>query len=425
MQSLDNDRDLANKIVLQTGVHDALEGKQIDFSQDIDEFSNDPVVQELFDVLNDDNYFRGVGYLLSAKEAQSHLKAMLMKWNIDTFSLSSDLDNGFPIGIIGSGGTYRAGPVIHNLIGDIDGNGMKEIITTALAIGPLYAINYDGTLQNIFGNASGAAYPALGKLSPSSTGLDVVFGIFGGEINAYDGTGSIISGWPREADNYITSPPVTADVNNDGLDEIFINEEDGCLHAYKADGTLLPGWPYCVPINQLWSQSFNTPAIGDIDDDGELEIVAVNGGRVLYAVNVDGTLIDGFPQQFTGNVHGFAVIGDVDCDEEYEIVVGVFMDSTGNDEAILIYSASGNIKHKIPIRYHRVAYGTSPVLSDIDEDGCPEILYKTGGYLFVFKYQNNAFVTLDGTRELTADWQVDASGDYTVVIDKTEIFVKL
>jgi hypothetical protein len=48
---------------------------------------------------------------------------------------------------------------------------------------------------------------------------------------------------PRGGINYVATPPALADVDGDGLDEAFIEEEDWALHAYRANGTVLPAGP--------------------------------------------------------------------------------------------------------------------------------------------------------------------------------------
>jgi hypothetical protein len=57
----------------------------------------------------------------------------------------SDLEPGFPVKAINTGGTYQGGPVIHTLVGNIDSDLNLEIVVTGLATGPLYAWNSDGS----------------------------------------------------------------------------------------------------------------------------------------------------------------------------------------------------------------------------------------------------------------------------------------
>ena len=147
---------------------------------------------------------------------------------------------------VGSG-SYQGGPAIHTVVGDIDDDPAKEILVTGLAQGPLYAWNADGTAVPGWPavDVEGAAYPGLGELDLGAPGLEVFSGHYGADVDlvARRGSGSPLPGWPRSSANYVASPPSLADVDGDGLDEIFTEEEDWKLHAYRANGTTLSGWP--------------------------------------------------------------------------------------------------------------------------------------------------------------------------------------
>jgi len=226
-----------------------------------------------------------------------------------------DLEPGFPVQTYETAGSYHAGPAIHTLVGNIDGDPTLEILVTALAGGPLYAWNSDGSPQPGWPVAGpGASYPALGQLSTASPGFEVFSAYWGDELVAYNGAGLILPGWPRTNSNYVATPASLADVDGEGLDEIFLEEEDWALHAYRANGTVLPGWPTSGP----GGQERHTPAIGDLDGNGDLEIVTASGwtspGVYILAYHHDGTSVSGFPVLINGHVDTFPVIGDVDGD---------------------------------------------------------------------------------------------------------------
>ena len=86
-----------------------------------------------------------------------------------------------------------------------------------------------------------SAIPAAGD----GPALDVVAGHFASQarLSAYSGAGTPLPGWPRPPANYMSSPPTTMDVDGDGVDEIFTDEQDWHLHAYHGDGTPATGWP--------------------------------------------------------------------------------------------------------------------------------------------------------------------------------------
>src|SRR5215208_649033 len=233
-----------------------------------------------------------------------------------------DLEPGFPVQTFERAGTYHGGPAVLTLVGNIDADPALEILASGLASGPLYAWNADGSREPGWPVAiRGAAMPALGELSTSNAGLEIFSAHFGGSLVAYSGAGAILPGWPREASNYIASPPSLADVDGDGLDEIFVEEEDWALHAYRANGTVFQGWP----VSGDGGQERHTPAIGDLDGDGVPEIVTVSGwtspGIYVHAYHRDGSEVAGFPVLMNGEVDTFPAIGDVDGDGDPELVV--------------------------------------------------------------------------------------------------------
>jgi len=230
-------------------------------------------------------------------------------------SVDPDLEPGFPVRTYERAGTYHGGPAVLSLVGNIDADPTLEILVTALAGGPLYAWNSDGSPEPGWPVATaGASMPALGQLSTAAPGLEVFSASFGGSLAAYNGAGQLLPGWPREASNYIASPPSLSDVDGDGLDEIFTEEEDWALHAYHANGTVLQGWP----VSGDGGQERHTPAIGDLDGDGVPEIVTVSGwtspGIYVHAYHRDGSEVEGFPVLMDGAVDTFPAIGDVDDD---------------------------------------------------------------------------------------------------------------
>jgi hypothetical protein len=300
-----------------------------------------------------------------------------------------DLEPGFPVQAYVGGGSYHSGPVIHTLVGNIDADPRLEILVSGLANGPLYSWHDDGSPVGGFPvNTSGAAYPALGTLSNSLPGLQVFSGNWGlpGSLIAISGSGVFLPGWPRSSANYVSSPPALADVDGDGLDEIFTEEEDWHLHAYKSNGSILPGWP----VHTNGGQEMHTPAIGDLDGDGIPEIVSASGsttpGVYLYAFHRDGTIATGFPVLFPnyGYPDTYPVIGDVDGDGQKEIVVIAQESASPWRMFVRIISSNGTIKHSWTAS-GTTAYGTAPALADLDGDSVPEIVIQSDNALDVWK----------------------------------------
>src|SRR5678815_3351344 len=111
------------------------------------------------------------------------------------------------------------------------------------------------------------------------------------------------------ADAVAWSAPAFADIDGDGKLEVIIGADThaegppintpdgGAIHVFRWNGTELPGFPQYV--NQTIVSS---PAVGDIDGDGYLDIVVGGGiyypgavGHQVYAWKRDGTFVPGWP----------------------------------------------------------------------------------------------------------------------------------
>ncbi len=105
--------------------------------------------------------------------------------------------------------------------------------------------------------------------------------------------------------------PVLADLDGDGVEEIIVATSDGLVHAYRADFSELPGWPVHshplevhdgapafhsgeIPLTP-YAAILGTPAVGDLDRNGQLEVIAADAQGYVYVWQRDGTVRPGFP----------------------------------------------------------------------------------------------------------------------------------
>ncbi|MFQ6034524.1 MAG: S8 family serine peptidase [Sedimentisphaerales bacterium] len=121
-----------------------------------------------------------------------------------------------------------------------------------------------------------------------------------------------------------------ADINNDGYCEVYINSEidiDGLkfsqIHAFDHQGNLLTeaGFP-----KKVLGRSLNSvPLIGDIDGDGEKELLVAAAGETLMAWNSDGTVTPGFPWlSMAAEYYTTPALADLDQDGDVEIMFAGF-----------------------------------------------------------------------------------------------------
>ena len=169
-----------------------------------------------------------------------------------------------------------------------------------------------------------------------------------------------------------------------------------------------------------WEHAFNwsiTPALGDIDADGEIEIVAWKanggGGSSLVALEADGTTAWESELAVTGVVAWSSVeLADLDNDGDVEIVTSRFIfDHEGanwtvlgsgifyvnypvlvdldGDEDLEIISGQAAYHHDGTLLYPDLidadggVAGGYPSVADFDGDGQPEVLTQTHGVLWL------------------------------------------
>jgi ELWxxDGT repeat protein len=294
------------------------------------------------------------------------------------------LQQGFPVRLFVSGGTYHGGADVHVLVGNIDADPQRELLVTGLAAGPLYAFNADGSPVAGFPtrDTGGSVYAALGDLLDDSPGFDVFASDWGNgsaksRLHAWRGDGMPLLDWPQTAINYADTAAMLADVDGDGVDEIFLNQEDGGVGGYTADGRFLPGWSSHESGTPWWNQRLQTPAAADLNRDGSIDVAGVHDGY-MYAYGADGRFLPGFPSRFAdgGPTNEYVAVGDVDGDGALELV------TVGG--SLYVLGATGAVERTIPLP-SSTSYGTAPALADLDGDDVPEIVVEQDGALTVVK----------------------------------------
>ena len=199
-------------------------------------------------------------------------------------------------------------------VGDIDGDGRPEIVVGGGAFEKirnkkLYAFRWDGAPEPNFPiqlSEGVNASPALGDIDPSFPGLEIVFTSKNNLVHALRADGQEVAGWPQAV--MITSgdvSPVIADLDRDGRLEVVV-AGDNQLYVFRADGSAFPGFPVS------WGgSSFSSPAVGDMDGDGLMEIVAGGQDEKAYAWHSDGAKLLGFPIRTWGTFKSSATLSDL------------------------------------------------------------------------------------------------------------------
>lgn len=166
--------------------------------------------------------------------------------------------------------------------------------------------------------SSGAVTPLLLTELDGTPGDEIVWGDFLGNLQASNGDGTSVPGFPRFVGGLSLAGAgvASADLDGDGRNELATGTADGQLVVVKPGGVPLPAFPLTL------DPGFPVQAsIGDLEGGARPVVVARCGARV-HAVRADGTSLPGFPRIVqSGTVSTApAAIGDVDANGSPDVV---------------------------------------------------------------------------------------------------------
>lgn len=153
------------------------------------------------------------------------------------------------------------------------------------------------------------------------------------------------------------------------------------VYAWNIDGTLVEGWPQTV-----LQYPDGAPAFGDIDGDGDGEIVVssrqagTGNTGTLTAFHTDGTLVDGFPVSMTGGATKTPVLADLNSDGSYEIIIE---ERAWPDGYVGVYSGDGSAYPGFPVMLDYIP-ASSVAVGDITGDNIPEIVAESYYSIYAF-----------------------------------------
>jgi hypothetical protein len=214
-------------------------------------------------------------------------------------------------------------------------------VASGSASGTVHVWHHDGNPMAGFpATTAGSvkAAPALADLDGDGT-MEVIadcWNKYGTDfLYVWDHAGALEPGWPLNVAYIRLSSPSVADLDEDGDLEIVLggwstSPYTETVNAFHHDGSGVTGFP--VLLNNSPSGNVNsTCTTADIDGDGHVEIVvkAVNN---IYALNHDGTMAAGFPvflddQSHSGTTSPTPAIGDPDGDGLVEIFAAATFDN--------------------------------------------------------------------------------------------------
>jgi hypothetical protein len=258
-------------------------------------------------------------------------------------------------------------------LGDVDGDGDLDIVAGNFNNDQnvVYLNDGDGTFgtSHNFGTGTDNTYSvALGDVDGDGN-LDIVVGDIEGQNVVYLGDGD--GTFDTTSHNFGTGFDDTGsvalgDVDGDGnLDIVVGNDEQNVVYLGDGDGTF-----------DTTSHNFGTGtdctrsvALGDVDGDGDLDIVAGNfnvGQNVVYLGDGDGTFDTTSYNFGTGTDWTYSVaLGDVDGDGDLDIVAG----NSGPQNVVYLNDGDGTFDTSSYDLSTGTDFTRSVALGDVDGDG--------------------------------------------------------
>ena len=240
------------------------------------------------------------------------------------------------------------------------------------------------TLQAVKLPGGGNVYPQPSAYDIDGDGtMEIIISSDPYYLNCVSSSGTII--WSKQFPNIISTSATIYDLNKDGRVEIIIGCWDGRIYTLNHKGVIL--WTFFIGsyYNLGSGHIQSSPAVDDIDRDGEPEIVFGSDVDILYCLDSSGRLEWSINLQETSLPLGITstpTLYDVNNDGLKEIIVGsdyrylytihlVARDEGGVNEL------KPEILWRFATQSETLAITCAPLVIDLDVDSDPEIIFGT------------------------------------------------
>ncbi|UCE36878.1 MAG: VCBS repeat-containing protein [Thermoplasmata archaeon] len=270
----------------------------------------------------------------------------------DPWTESWDTNNGGSVGGVG---------VSEVTVGDLDNDGWLDIASGDWGLGRVYLFENDGTPWDGFIIGPVLTHPLTGVLSVAmgdvnnDGDLDIIFGDDNsttpgglGSVRVWDNP-RYDGGDPWDASDWSNvnlgqafvgdSIPSVAigDLDNDAWLDIIAGDNLMHLASWENDATPLGSWEPHKQLIEVVGGSVNATAVGDLDNDGDLDIITGDGGANVYICN-NSLIHRNMPLNsaiwagdvLVDNIYAVAV-GDLDNDGDLDLATGNFVGMTGEN----------------------------------------------------------------------------------------------
>lgn len=205
-----------------------------------------------------------------------------------------------------------------------------------------------------------------------------------GRIVALHHNGIVVSGWNGNQkiaypNNWHSQDISVGDLNNDGNIEV-VAIGTNIVKVWSKSGTLISS----TDVNNLDPGKL-TPILADVDNDAEIEIIF--GSTIeakIYALNMNGTKVFGFPLQIDEPLQGSPCVADVDNNGKNEIIAGsgnkIYMWRTSGNSQSIEWGSERHDSHNTGV-YHELCPPviiTSNTTWTTNKNLCGDIIINSG-----------------------------------------------
>ena len=297
-------------------------------------------------------------------------------YNVNALNLNGTQVSGWPKTV--SSYALEGSPAF----GDIDGDGQGEIVVTnhgATSGGYIYAFKKNGTPVTGFpiNHGYSTRTPVLADLNGDNV-LEIIVNkrIYPlGEVWVYKGDATTYPGWPKPISHVPASSSAVGDINGDGSPEI-VSEAYNALYVWKANGDSLPGFPFVMPNGDV--NSYSSPVLVDVNGDNKREIIfgthSLSGGGYVYILKYDGTVYPNWPKSVSYWIYGPPAVGYIDSDNILDVAVGDQIMSANPTDMVYAWNINGTILSGFPIGPLN-AVNNQIILADLDNDNNTELMF--------------------------------------------------
>ncbi|MAT96829.1 MAG: hypothetical protein CL608_06770 [Anaerolineaceae bacterium] len=176
-------------------------------------------------------------------------------------------------------------------VADLDNDGKPEVIASPYTV---FALNgEDGTVQWDAGTQNNRTWPGVVVADiDNDNDLEIAVAQGSGYLTVYDHNGNEV--WSRRPETNELRGLSVFDLDADGTDELVVTAtgDEVNTYVYEHTGTLRSGWPQLSNDSGYgWGVYNDNAALGDLDNDGQGELVIPSDVHYINAYEANGTQI--------------------------------------------------------------------------------------------------------------------------------------